>query len=236
MESFRKGRVLFAGDAAHQVSPFGARGANSGLQDTDNLCWKLKLIIDGKAPVALLDSYDYERIHGADENILNSSRSTDFITPKSEISRVFRDAVLDLSEHLSFARPLVNSGRLSVPCTYDGSDLNSDDGLDGPARTRPGSPASDAPVEGGWLLDQLDTRFHLVGINADVPSELDVNGIPVRGLSLSTKSAPQLSERYLGDSDAAVYLMRPDQHVAARWPSYSAAAVADAVNRATARG
>jgi 3-(3-hydroxy-phenyl)propionate hydroxylase len=49
---FRPGRVLFAGDAAHQVSPFGARGANSGIQDTDNLCWKLKLVIDGKAPGA----------------------------------------------------------------------------------------------------------------------------------------------------------------------------------------
>ncbi|NMD06740.1 MAG: FAD-dependent oxidoreductase, partial [Phyllobacteriaceae bacterium] len=120
MEKFRYGRVLFAGDSAHQVSPFGARGANSGLQDTDNLIWKLKLVIGGMAPDSLLDSYDIERIHGADENILNSSRSTDFITPKSEVSRLFRNAVLDLSEHYAFARPLVNSGRLSVPCTYDG--------------------------------------------------------------------------------------------------------------------
>ena len=83
MEKFRHGHVLFAGDAAHQVSPFGARGANSGLQDTDNLVWKLKLVLDGKAPESLLDSYDVERVHGAEENILNSSRSTDFITPKS---------------------------------------------------------------------------------------------------------------------------------------------------------
>ncbi|MDX5403194.1 MAG: FAD-dependent oxidoreductase, partial [Rhodobacterales bacterium] len=94
MEKFRHNRVIFAGDSAHQVSPFGARGANSGLQDTDNLAWKLKLVLEGKAPEALLDSYDAERIHGADENILNSSRSTDFITPKSQISRIFRDAVL----------------------------------------------------------------------------------------------------------------------------------------------
>jgi 3-(3-hydroxy-phenyl)propionate hydroxylase len=117
MEQFRHGRVIFAGDSAHQVSPFGARGANSGLQDTDNLVWKLKLVMTGRAPDTLLDSYDTERIHGADENILNSSRSTDFITPKSDVSRLFRDAVLDLSEHHAFARPLVNSGRLSLPCT-----------------------------------------------------------------------------------------------------------------------
>ena len=101
MEKFRHERVIFAGDSAHQVSPFGARGANSGIQDTDNLVWKLKLVMDGKAPECLLDSYDAERIHGADENILNSSRSTDFITPKSEVSRLFRDAVLDLVRALS---------------------------------------------------------------------------------------------------------------------------------------
>src|SRR5690606_28288064 len=115
MERFRHGRILFAGDAAHQVSPFGARGANSGFQDVDNLVWKLKLVMDGKAPDRLLDSYDSERVRAADENILNSTRSTEFITPKSEISRVFRNAVLELAERFPFARPLVNSGRLSVP-------------------------------------------------------------------------------------------------------------------------
>ena len=41
MQRFRHDRVIFAGDAAHVVSPFGARGANSGIQDTDNLVWKL---------------------------------------------------------------------------------------------------------------------------------------------------------------------------------------------------
>ena len=50
MDRFRHGRVIFAGDSAHQVSPFGARGANSGIQDIDNLGWKLKLVIDGTAP------------------------------------------------------------------------------------------------------------------------------------------------------------------------------------------
>ena len=119
MEKFRHGNVIFAGDSAHQVSPFGARGANSGLQDVDNLSWKLAHVIKGLAPDTLLDSYDDERIHGADENIMNSTRSTDFITPKS-ISAACLEMRFGFVEHHAFARPLVNSGRLSMPCNYVG--------------------------------------------------------------------------------------------------------------------
>ncbi len=236
MEHFRHGRILFAGDSAHQVSPFGARGANSGLQDTDNLCWKLRLVIEGNAPESLLDSYDVERIHGADENILNSTRSTDFITPKSEISRNFRDAVLDLSERHAFARPMVNSGRLSVPCTYDGSPLNTPDALPrGPARTRPGSACPDAPVEGGFLLDRLGDDFTVLFLNGegDVPDVID--GVPVRTVSLGAAPGSPLADRWLGEAESAVYLVRPDQHVAGRWAEYDVEAVAHALRRACGR-
>ena len=234
MEKFRHGRVIFAGDAAHQVSPFGARGANSGLQDTDNLCWKLKLVLDGQADESLLDTYDVERIHGADENILNSSRSTDFITPKSEMSRVLRDAVLDLSEQYEFARPLVNSGRLSLPCTYEGSPLNSADALKGPERSAPGSPCPDAPLGDGYLLPQLADRFTLLTINADAPDSFEEAGITVHRLALSTQDdkTRALRERYLGDNDSAVYLIRPDQHVAARRPSFDDSQFRAALRRA----
>jgi 3-(3-hydroxy-phenyl)propionate hydroxylase len=234
MEQFRHGRVLFAGDAAHQVSPFGARGANSGLQDTDNLVWKLKLVIDGKAPESLLDSYDLERVYGADENILNSSRSTDFITPKSDMSRMLRDAVLDLSEKYEFARPLVNSGRLSVPCTYDGSPLNSADALAGPVRTRPGSPCPDAPLGDDFLLSKLGNGFTLMTIDADAPENFAAEGIEIPRLALSVTDDPSgaLAARYLGDAPSAVYLIRPDQHVAARWDSFDAPHVAAALARA----
>lgn len=234
MEKFRHGRVIFAGDAAHQVSPFGARGANSGLQDTDNLCWKLKLVLDGQADESLLDTYDVERIHGADENILNSSRSTDFITPKSEMSRVLRDAVLDLSEQYEFARPLVNSGRLSLPCTYEGSSLNSADALNGPERSAPGSPCPDAPLGDGYLLPQLADRFTLLTINADAPDSFEEAGITVHRLALSTQDdkTRALRERYLGDNDSAVYLIRPDQHVAARRPSFDDSQFRAALRRA----
>jgi 3-(3-hydroxy-phenyl)propionate hydroxylase len=240
MEKFRHGRVLFAGDSAHQVSPFGARGANSGIQDTDNLCWKLKLVIEGKAPDSLLDSYDWERVQGAEENILNSSRSTDFITPKSEISRIFRDAVLDLSEKYPFARPLVNSGRLSVPCVYDGSPLNGPDCDDLPARSRPGCPAPDAPQGepggNGWLLDRLGGGFQLLcfGCEGRAPEvDGDTDGIVIETVTLEVNDA--VRERYLGAAPTAVYLIRPDQHVAARWTAFDADAVRVAVKKAVGR-
>ncbi|MGH1369734.1 MAG: FAD-dependent oxidoreductase [Maritimibacter sp.] len=230
MERFHHGRVLFAGDSAHQVSPFGARGANSGLQDTDNLAWKLALVINGQADETLLHSYDFERVHGAEENILNSSRSTDFITPKSEMSRLLRNAVLDLAEHHAFARPFVNSGRLSVPCTYDGSPLNSPDALNGPSRSRPGAPCPDAPLDKGFLLDQLCTGFQILAINTNAPKTLTEAGITVTTLSLP--ASLEITARYLGDAPCAIYLIRPDQHIAARWPSYDETALRKALRRA----
>jgi len=229
MRRFRAGRVLFAGDSAHQVSPFGARGANSGVQDTENLAWKLALVLGGEASEALLDSYEAERIQAADENIRNSTRSTDFIAPKSPLSRTFRDAVLDLAERHEFARPLVNSGRLSVPCVHDGSPLNGPDALrpGGPARARPGAVAPDAPLEGGFLLDRLGGGFALLAIDAEVPEGGD---LPV--VRVSARDNPALAARYLGAGDRAVYLIRPDQHVVARWPAYDPGAVAAALARA----
>jgi 3-(3-hydroxy-phenyl)propionate hydroxylase len=234
MDRFRHGRVLFAGDSAHQVSPFGARGANSGIQDVDNLCWKLALVVQGKAPAALLDSYDAERVQAADENILNSTRATDFITPKSEASRVIRNAVLDLAESLPFARSLVNSGRLSLPCTHDGSPLNGPDDQAMPARTRPGSPCPDAPLAEGWLLRALGGGFTLLTIDAEAPEDFAAHGLTVPRLALSAKGNDALRERYLGQAAQAVYLIRPDAHVVARWAGFEATSVRAALGRALA--
>jgi 3-(3-hydroxy-phenyl)propionate hydroxylase len=228
MRRFRAGRILFAGDAAHQVSPFGARGANSGLQDAENLAWKLDRILSGANPEALLASYEAERIQAADENILNSTRATDFIAPRSPASRAFRDAVLQLSAKHSFARPLVNSGRLSVPCIHDGSPLNTPDALPGgPARSRPGAPAPDAPLPGGFLLDRLGGRFQLLLIDCDAPAPA---GLDV--LRFSAKDNPDMRDRYLGAAPAAAYLLRPDQHIAARWALPDAAGIDAALARA----
>ncbi|WP_102227212.1 FAD-dependent oxidoreductase [Acidimangrovimonas sediminis] len=237
MKKFRHGRVIFAGDSAHQVSPFGARGANSGIQDVDNLGWKLGLVLEGRAPDRLIDSYDEERRHGADENILNSTRSTEFITPKTKMSHIFRNAVLELAEHHDFARGLVNSGRLSVPCTYDGLSLTGADALPGgPDRTRPGSPCPDAPLGAGFLLDRLGGGgFTLLTIDAEAPETFVEDGITVTRLALSAGDGPALRERYLGGAASAVYLLRPDQHVTARWDRFDAAAVRTALRHACAK-
>lgn len=239
MRKFRHGRVLFAGDAAHQVSPFGARGANSGIQDVDNLAWKLDLALRGLAPEALLDSYSAERVHGADENILNSTRATDFLTPKSETSKTFRNAVLGLARKHAFARPLVNSGRLSVPCVYDGLALNGPDELDGPARTRVGAPCVDAPLAQGYLLDRLPGRFTLLAIDTEPPALSEVDGVPLHTLRLDTAEddpTGAVRERYLAAAPKALYLLRPDQHVAARWATADAEAVRAALRLAIAKG
>lgn len=238
MQKFRHGRVIFAGDSAHQVSPFGARGANSGMQDVDNLGWKLGLVINGNAPDRLLDTYDDERIYGADENILNSTRATDFITPKSKISHTFRNSVLDLAERYEFARPLVNSGRLSVPCTYDGSSLNGPDELErGPAVSRVGSPCPDAPLREGYLLGRLGNEFVILGINVDVPTTITEDGVTTRNVAITMDDDPTgaLAERYLGEAKSAVYLIRPDQHVAARWNAFDESALRSALLTACAK-
>lgn len=239
MHNFRHNRVFFAGDSAHQVSPFGARGANSGMQDVDNLGWKLGMVIRGEAPDALLNTYDEERVFGADENIINSTRSTDFISPKSNISHVFRNAVLQLAEHNEFARPIVNSGRLSVPCTYDGLSLNSDDKLvGGPKRARIGSVCPDVKLNDGYLLDYLGGEFTLLTIDVDAPQTIKNDGVVVKRLALSKTMDTKglLSERYLGSAKKAVYLIRPDQHVAARWNEYDEAQIIAALNTACAKG
>ncbi len=216
MKKFRHGRVIFAGDSAHQVSPFGARGANSGVQDAENLAWKLDLVLQGIADATLLDSYASEREFAADENILNSSRATDFMTPKSEISKVFRNAVLDLAERHAFARPLVNSGRLSVPCKYEGFPLFGEDALGGPVLTGPGAVCVDAPVDDGYLLDHLGGGFTILAIGAARAEAVSAAGVTAQVLHIPAPT-PELAERYLGSAPQAVYLIRPDQHVVARW-------------------
>ena len=258
MERFRHGRIFFVGDSAHVVSPFGARGGNGGLQDADNLVWKLALVTRGAAPEALLDSYDRERIPATDENILNSTRSTDFMTPKSKVSQTFRDAVLDLARSYEFARRLVNSGRLSMPATYWDSPLNTPDADSFEHGPPPGSPAVDAPVSSldaadarRWLIDELGNDFVLLAFDDGETdwqrreAELADMAPAVRLLRIVGSDATDsdgavvdrwgiAAHRYDG-SPGACYLFRPDQHVAARWRACRTDNIAAALDRALAK-
>lgn len=191
------------------------------------------------APDSLLDSYSEERVHGADENILNSTRATDFLTPKSEISKVFRNAVLELAQKHTFARPLVNSGRLSVPCVYDGLSLNGPDALNGPTRARVGATCADARMADGFLLGSLGGDFTILAINTAPPAVTDVDGIALRTIQLDTNRddpTGAIAARYLGDETSGVYLIRPDQHVVARWATAGVTDIQTAVRTATGRG
>ena len=260
MNAFTHGRVLFVGDAAHQVSPFGARGANSGIQDTDNLCWKLKLVIEGKAPSSLLDSYSEERVFAADENLMNSTRSTDFITPKSKTSLMFRNATLSLARDHAFARALVNSGRLSVPAILTTSSLNTPDTDVFAGDMVPGASMDDAPMrldgKDTWLLDNVGTRFMVllyVSYPATVSATLleqfkpladgplapelvlvadKVSGATPQGTRVLEDQAGRFAERF-DAQPGSTYLIRPDQHVAARWRALDTNKVAAALSRAT---
>jgi 3-(3-hydroxy-phenyl)propionate hydroxylase len=259
MERFRHGNVLFAGDSAHGVSPFGARGANSGVQDAENLAWKLAMVLEGKASDALLDTYASEREFAADENIRNSTRSTDFITPKSPVSRVFRDAVLKLSRHHPFARQLTNSGRLSVPAVLRDSPLNTADHDRFDGAMMPGASCVDAPVQvdgqAGWLLPQLGQQFTGVlfcgeqGIDPATRAALDAlraGPIPLK-LVVVTRGDAQaaalpgmhvvhdaegLANARYDATHGTFYLVRPDQHVCARWRQVDMSAVEHALKRA----
>ncbi|MDB5635296.1 MAG: monooxygenase, FAD-binding [Bradyrhizobium sp.] len=244
MQRFIHERVIFAGDAAHQVSPFGARGANSGLEDGENLAWKLAMVLRGDAPSALLASYEIERGAAADENIRASTRSTDFIAPHSKQERRLRSAVLRLARETEFAKRMVNSGRLSVPSVYDTplSTADVDRWAGGP---RPGAHMLDAPLtradgEPIYLTEQFISAgggFVLLesanGATFEAPPR--VGQIRVGAGAPMNDPAGLFARRYDATTGSA-YLLRPDGYVAARFKHPTPAAIEAAMARASGRG
>ncbi len=230
MDRFVHDRVVFAGDSAHLVSPFGARGCNGGLADIDNLGWKLERVLNGFADHSLLETYNSEAITVADENILNSSRSTDFLTPKSDLSTAFRDAVLSLARDYPFARPFVNSGRLSTAVAYENSSLtlthqNWRSGI------VEGTPCVDAPVHTlageDWLLHSLPATFCLLAVTDDdnlcATLKRQLPCVLIQLASQGEASKHRLVDREglarerLCGTEQSLLLFRPDQYLAGRW-------------------
>jgi 3-(3-hydroxy-phenyl)propionate hydroxylase len=234
LERFVHDRIIFAGDAAHQVTPLGARGANSGIQDAENIAWKLARVIAGTADRSLIETYEIERSAAADENILRSSSSAEFIMPKSKGALEFRDAVLKLAPAAPFARRMINAGRLSTASTYNTPLSTPDvDVWEGSAEL--GAPVPDVPVKdvngrSMWLLDLLGSRTTLICVQ-DVPLAALTGGLAVITLGRTVFADGDFFQKRFDASPGAAYLVRPDQHLAARWRRYDGASITKAAAR-----
>jgi len=234
------GRVLFAGDAAHLLPIFGVRGANTAFQDAQSLGWHLGCVVKGLADRSLLSNYSAERVGAAREIIDEAGKSTRFMTPPTRGFKLLRDAVLSLSLQQEFVRPLYH-WRTSRPHEYTDSALNSPG--DDTALFRAG-PGHGAPPRDVWLgsddhlLDHLGAGFTLLyavsgqalpGALQDCIATLRTQGVPLKVLAVGAAGTVDGADAALPDADGhlrtvyglstagAAYLLRPDQHVCARW-------------------
>jgi 3-(3-hydroxy-phenyl)propionate hydroxylase len=242
MDRFIHGRVIFAGDAAHQVSPFGARGANSGLEDAENLSWKLDRVLRRQSPEGLLESYHIERSAAADENIRESTRSTDFMAPNSHQEARLRKAVLSLARETEFGKRMVNAGRLSVPSVYE-TPLSTADGDSWRGGPPPGGSMPDAPIsarsgDAMFLTEafiQKGAGFTWLefgnGAATEMPDGIGVIGIGGADGFVDTEGLA--GARYDAEPGTA-YLLRPDGYVAARFRHPTRTAMEAALSRASA--
>jgi 3-(3-hydroxy-phenyl)propionate hydroxylase len=234
------GRVLFTGDAAHLLPIFGVRGANTGFQDAQSLAWHLAFVIKGLAGEKLLANHSAERVGAAREIIDEAGKSTRFMNPPTPGFRVLRDAVLSLSRSQEFVRPLYH-WRTSRPHEYTRSMLNSpgdDNSLftAGPAHGAP--PQNVCLSAGDYLLDHLGGGFELLYFTnaAALPKPLQeviaaqrAKGVPLRVTAVGSAAPVEGADQILADADGhlrqrygisangGAYLLRPDQHVCARW-------------------
>lgn len=243
LSDFVQERVIYCGDAAHLLPIFGVRGADTGLQDVQNLGWKLAAVVQSRAPMALLQSYSVERVAAAREIVPEAGKSTRFMTPPTPGLRLLRDATLSLALSQDFVRPLMH-WRTSRPHEYRESSLNSD-GDD--AAQFQGGPAPGAVMlslrmaEDHYLLDAPRTGFTLLlFFDQPVPAPLQTAAQQWRaqGGELDIVTLPRGAangdawRRYGVVAEGAAYLVRPDQQVCARWLQLSRAQLW----RALARG
>ena len=222
LERFAHGRIIFAGDLLTSVSIFGARGGNGGIQDADNLAWKLAAVLKGAAPQALLDTYEEERIPAAKENVSVTFQTARFMAPQSKMEKIFREAVLSLANSSPFARRLVNSGRLSTPHALCAYSLQTP--ADGKEGLQPGLPCPDAPLGQSWLLNTLGNEFCLLVCGFAPEQKIEDLKHVLIGVSDELALA-----RY---GKGLVYLIRPDQHIAAVFSAYDENRIRQAHKRA----
>jgi 3-(3-hydroxy-phenyl)propionate hydroxylase len=243
------GRVLFAGDAAHALPPYGSRGMNSGIQDADNLAWKLALVLNGTAAPDLLDTYHVERHAAAEENLRITEATIRFMVPPGPLRRWLRNVLLTLAVPVKGARRHVNSGQMAEPHVYQNSPIVQ-------SRERNpvlGSFAPDSLVRSGPGPIRLRTLFgsgfvvlHFAPDPAAATEFRTVavtvpTAVPVTFLSVLPDASPD-GPAVISDVDGSArgafraqngdwFLIRPDGHVAYTGNG-DATEIADAVRNA----
>ena len=215
-----RGRVFFAGDAAHLVPIFGVRGLNSGLDDAGNLAWKLANVIQGKTPAKaherLLESYSTERLHATHENLKYGAKSTEFMAPPHHGFSLMRQAALRLATVDAKVSSLINP-RQSTPIEYIGSPLNT--------TANSGLPAPEALLDKGCghgveYLSQLFGKDWVLLEFSNTPHSSLQAAAKLRHVGLTTSDSPQAWERFAATEGLCV-LVRPDGYIAGRWASAS---------------
>lgn len=258
VDRMRVGRVLLAGDCAHLLSPFGARGLNSGVGDAENAAWKLAFVLNGWAPEELLDSYHTERHAAAVENLEITTATMDFLVPQDDAQMRTRLDILQRAAKDSSAWSQVNSGRLAEPFWYVDSPLTTPDTsrrfagrpprgtapAPGPGVIVPDVPVSIAGsatrlrelARDGFLLLAAPEAAAARGGAAkhEDPESLasTSTSAPVRVLEMAAIDTTGALAEALGARPGEVWLIRPDAHVAAVLASPDRSGIDTALRRA----
>jgi 3-(3-hydroxy-phenyl)propionate hydroxylase len=228
LDNFRHQRILFAGDSAHVFPPLGARGGNSGIQDADNLGWKLARVVQGQAPSSLMDSYNAERRPSAIHNTELATRSVRFLSPVSPGQKQLRRAAMALAREHAFAQSLINTGRLSVAFAYSDSPLSFGAGESIP------NVALNGHDESVRSLADLARAGKLIVFVSDHDPVPDVLGQETviriggdHGPGVDVADADGTLAQVLGLRRGELVIVRPDLHVMARVAVDDAARLAD---------
>ncbi|MFC5947319.1 FAD-dependent monooxygenase [Pseudonocardia lutea] len=233
VDRMRCRRILIAGDAAHLVSPFGARGLNSGVGDAENAAWKIAYVGHGWADDELLESYHTERHAAAVENIAVTTATMDFLVPPDEARARHRAEVLTRAATDPEARGRVDSGRLSEPFWYVDSPLTTADprrpfaGRPPRGQVPPAGPGvllPDAPVRTTATTDGRVRALARAGFLLLTGADVDLAAVreavaaapgPVRVLALDEIDPDGTLTTTLAARPDEVWVVRPDAHVAA---------------------
>jgi 3-(3-hydroxy-phenyl)propionate hydroxylase len=226
LDDYSDGRVIFIGDSAHIVPIFGVRGLNNGLADGQNIGWKLAFVLNGLAGEGLIDSYTPERRGATLDVFANASKSTRFMTPPTPGWRLMRDAALSLALTRPSAGRLANP-RQMTPYTYAASPATAADAEGFEAGPRPGALMTDVALEDGFLSDLMGPGFTLLSFGPAVP--------PIEGVTIVALPADGPAARAYGGQAGGAYLIRPDLHVAARWPQTDATLIRQTLDSLLAR-